>query len=134
MSGWSGLQPYRFCVRTARAVGSSVRSAVSLTTRSFPCGLDPRMWLRRSWQDGGERVLRPALAEPGKEGEDEQTQPAVVRARALGDRKVEQAAGEGEGDRHPEGAADQRPQPTEEECIRPAHVVIELERAAVDPL
>src|SRR5438309_426947 len=65
---------------------------------------------------------------------DEQTQSAVVRARALGDRKVEQTAGEGERDRHPEGTADQRPQPTEEERIRPTDVVIELERAAVDPL
>src|SRR5207237_17330 len=134
MSAWSGLQPYRFCVRTARPVGASLITAALLTTRSFLCGLALRRRLRRSRQDGGEGVLRPALAEAGEEGEDEQGQPPVVRALAGGDGNVEQAAVEGERDHRREGAADQRPQAAEEEGIGPTYVVLEIELAAVDPL
>src|SRR5205823_7726073 len=109
MSGWSFRQPYRFCVRTARPVGASVITAVSLTTRSFLCGFSLFRWLLRSRQDRGEGVLGPALAEPGEEGDDEQGQPLGVPVRAGRDGKVEQAAVDGERDRHPEGASDQRP-------------------------
>src|SRR3954463_7672891 len=128
MSGLSALQPYRFCVRTGRPPFREL-----LMYCSF---LQARVggWLRRRRDDGGERVLRPALAEPGEEGEDEQHQPTVVGARAGGDRNVEQAAVEGERDRHGERSADQRPQAAEEEGVRPADVVLELELAAVDPL
>src|SRR3954454_8039618 len=105
MSGLSALQPYRFCVRTARPPFRELVMYCSFLRVCFRA-----WWLRRRRDDGGERVLRPALAESGEEREDEQCQPPVVGALAFCNRKVKQAAVEGEGDRHGEGAADQRPQ------------------------
>src|SRR5438552_3726751 len=129
MSGLSALQPYRFCVRTARPPFRELLMYCSFLQVRFR-----GWWLRRRRNDGRERVLRPALAEAGEEGQDEQRQPPVVGARAGGDRNVEQAAVEGERDRHGERSTDQRPQAAEEEGVRPADVVLELELAAVDPL
>src|SRR6266550_5795114 len=105
MSGWSGLQPNRFCVRTARPAGAPVSraTAVSLMACSFlrmrlvwrsSCTLRVRVGgrrgVRRGRQDGGERVLRPALAEPGEEGDDEQGQSPVGCGLVGGDRQVEE--------------------------------------------
>src|SRR3954470_1897594 len=129
MSGPSALQPYRFCVRRARPPFRE-----SLIYCSFLRVCFGGWWLCRRRNDRRKRVLRPPLAEPGEEGEDEQRQPPVVGALAFRNRKVEQASVEGEGDRHREGSADQRPQAAEEEGVRPADVVLELELAAVDPL
>ena len=39
-----------------------------------------RGWFCRRRNDGRERVLRPPLAEPGEEGEDEQREPPMVGA------------------------------------------------------
>src|SRR5436305_12437134 len=128
MSGLSALQPYRFCVRMARPPFGESLMYCSFLRVWF------RGWFCRRRNDGRERVLRPPLAEPGEEGEDEQREPPMVGALAFGNRKVEQAAVEGEGDRHREGAADQRPQAAQEERVRPADVVLEFELAAVDPL
>src|SRR3954468_13203258 len=129
MSGPSALQPYRFCVRRARPPFRE-----SLIYCSFLRVCFGGWWLCRRRNDRRKRVLRPPLAEPGEEGEDEQRQPPVGGALAFRNRKVEQASVEGAGYRHREGAADQRPEAAEEEGVRPADVVLELELAAVDPL
>ena len=47
---------------------------------------------------------------------------------------MEKAAAESERDGHREDASDQRAQAAEEERVRAADVVLELEHAAVDPL
>src|SRR2546423_11172065 len=103
MSGLSALQPYGFCVRTARPPFRELLMYCSFLRVRFR-----GWWLPRRRNDGRERVLRPALAEPGEEGEHEQREPPVVGTRVGGDRNVEQAAVEGERDRHGERSADQR--------------------------
>src|SRR4029079_4402881 len=70
--------------------------------------------------DGGERVLRPTLAEPGEKAEDEQRQPPMIRALGGADVNMEKATAEGERDGHREDASDQRPQAAEEERVRAA--------------
>ena len=47
---------------------------------------------------------------------------------------MQEPSGERERDRHPEDSADQRSQTAEEEGVRTADVVVELELAVVDPL
>ena len=148
MSGLSGRQPYRFCVRTARpggCVGHEVLpSEVCLVRRRRRCpgrGRRPQAEVPA----GRRRLLAPGRIEvsvscaqrslnPARKAEDEQREPPVVRGLIGGDREVEQPAVEGERDRHRERAADQRAQAAEEERVRAADVVVELERAAVDPL
>src|SRR6476646_2484220 len=121
MSGWSGRQPYRFCVRTARPAGASLTTAtaVSLMTCSFlrvglksprTCTARRRAGWRRRVRPGGrhdrsERVLRPALAEPGEEGENQQREAPAVRVCLWVDREVDQSAADGERDRHREDAS-----------------------------
>src|SRR3954449_6247953 len=148
MSGLSALQPYRFCVRTARPPFRELLMPCSFLRVCF------RGWWLRRRNDGRERVMRPGLDEAGEEGEDEQSQMPVVGALTLSNGKVEQgavegagdrhgegaaaqpaeAAGEGEGDPRGEGSAERRREAAEEEGVRPADVVLELELAAVDPL
>src|SRR3954454_24916730 len=102
MSGLSALQPYRFCVRTARPPFRELLMPCSFLRVCF------RGWWLRRRNDGRERVLRAALAEPGEEGDDEQSQMRVVVALTWSNGKVEQGAVEGQGDRHVQGAPDER--------------------------
>src|SRR5215831_19045222 len=115
MSGLSALQPYRFCVRTARPSGAVLTTYSLLRSRrsGLLLGAGGRAASRGGvalgdGDDGGQRVLSPALAEAGEEGENEQGQVAMVRALALGDGQLQQAAAEGERDRHREHSSDQR--------------------------
>src|SRR5689334_6320596 len=84
--------------------------------------------------DRGERVLRPALAESGEEGENEKREARLDSLFVRVDREMDQPTADGEGDRHGEDAAEHRPEAAEEERVRTADVVLELEHAAVDPL
>src|SRR3974390_847505 len=103
MSGLSALQPYRFWVRTARPSG------VLLMAHSLLRSSSPGLLLSAGGRaaslgggglgdgdEGGERVLRPALAEAREKGEDEQGQVAMICGLLRGDRQLQQPPAEGE--------------------------------------
>src|SRR5512142_3436043 len=88
------------------------------------CAGGRRTMRRRGGHDRRQRVLGPALAEAGEEGEDEQGEAPSVRLLVCVDRQVDQAAADGERDRHREEASEHRAEPAEEERVRAADVVL----------